>query len=167
MAAWTSRAAPSMLRFKSNCMVMLVVPRLLDEVISVMPAILPNWRSRGVATEEAMISGLAPGKPAPTEIVGKSIWGSGETGNSRKATAPASAMAAVRRVVATGRRMNGEERLMASIRWYRLRSDFGRAARREAMRELIEEDVNDRSRVERQNLTQEQTANHGDAQDRK
>ena len=101
-----------MLRFKSNCSVTLVVPRLLDDVISVMPAILPNWRSKGVATEEAMISGLAPGKLAPTEIVGKSTCGSGETGNSRKATAPASAMAAVRRVVATGRRINGEERLM-------------------------------------------------------
>ena len=29
MAACTSRAAPSMLRFRSNCMVMLVVPRKL------------------------------------------------------------------------------------------------------------------------------------------
>src|SRR5208337_912578 len=164
MAAWTSRAAPSMLRFKSNCMVMLVVPRLLEEVISVMPAILPNWRSRGVATEEAMISGLAPGRPAPTEIVGKSTWGRGETGNSRKATAPASAMAAVRSVVATGRRMNGAERLMVSIRRDHFRSSIVRTARREAMCELVEEDVNDRSRVERQNLTQEQTANHGDAQ---
>ena len=27
-----------------------------------MPAIRPNWRSSGVATDEAMISGLAPGK---------------------------------------------------------------------------------------------------------
>src|SRR5580658_2509478 len=101
-----------MLRFKSNCRVTLVVPRLLDDVISVMPAILPNWRSRGVATEEAMISGLAPGKLAPTEIVGKSIWGSGETGNSRNATAPAIAIAAVRSVVATGLLINGEERLI-------------------------------------------------------
>src|SRR5271157_3176672 len=129
-----------------------------------MPAILPNWRSRGVATEEAMISGLAPGRPAPTETVGKSTWGSGETGNSRKATAPARAMAAVRSVVATGRRMNGEDKLMASIRWNRFRSGFARTARRETMRKPVEEDVNDWSRVERQNLTQEQTANHGNAQ---
>src|SRR5271169_5842423 len=105
-----------MLRFRSNCIVMLVVPRLLDEVISVIPAILPNWRSSGVATEEAMISGLAPGRLAPTEIVGKSICGSAETGNSRNATAPASAIAAVRSVVATGRCINGEERLIALIR---------------------------------------------------
>src|SRR5271157_2339182 len=164
MAAWTSRAAPSMLRLKSNFMVMLVVPRLLDEVISVMPAILPNWRSRGVATEEAMISGLAPGKPAPTEIVGKSTWGSGDTGNTRKATAPERAMAAVRSVVATGRRINGDERLIALIRRHHFGSGIVRTARREAMREPVEEDINDRSRVERQNLAQEQTANHGDAQ---
>src|SRR5271157_88672 len=115
MAAWTSRAAPLISRFKSNCRVMLVVPRLLDDVISVMPAILPNWRSNGVATEEAMISGLAPGKLAPTEIVGKSTCGSGETGNSRNATAPASAIAAVRSVVATGLRINGEDRLIFSV----------------------------------------------------
>src|SRR5208283_890177 len=153
MAAWTSRAAPSMLRFKSNCMVTLVVPRLLDDVISEMPAILPNWRSRGVATEEAMISGLAPGRPAPTEIVGKSTCGSGETGNSRKATAPANAMAAVSRVVATGRRMNGEDKLMASIRRNRFRSDLWCAVRRKALGKPVEEDVNDRSRIERQNLT--------------
>jgi hypothetical protein len=51
---------------------MLVEPSLLVEVISVTPAIRPNWRSRGVATEEAIVSGLAPGRPAPTLIVGKS-----------------------------------------------------------------------------------------------
>jgi hypothetical protein len=51
---------------------MLVVPRKLDEVISVMPAMRPNWRSSGVATEEAIISGLAPGSEAAMEIVGKS-----------------------------------------------------------------------------------------------
>src|SRR5208283_1700027 len=157
-----------MLRFKSNCRVTLVVPRLLDDVISVMPAILPNWRSKVVATEEAMISVLAPGKLAPTEIVGKSICGSGETGNSRKATAPARAMAAVRRAVATGRRINGEERLIsinsALIRGDSLRSAFRRTVRRITMREPVEEDVNDRSRVERKHLTQEQAAHHGDAQ---
>src|SRR5208337_447014 len=135
-----------MLRVKSNCSVTLVVPRLLDDVISVIPAILPNWRSSGVATDEAMISGLAPGKLAPTEIVGKSICGSGDTGNSRKATAPAKAMAAVSRVVATGRRINGEERLIrnssALVRWDTLRSDFRRAMRRKTLRQPVEEDVN-------------------------
>jgi hypothetical protein len=55
-----------------------------------------------VATDDAMISGLAPGRFACTEIVGKSICGSGETGNNLNATAPASAIAAVKSTVATG-----------------------------------------------------------------
>src|ERR1700722_4215771 len=93
---------------------MLVVPMLLEEVISVTPAMRPNWRSSGVATEDAMISGLAPGKPAPTEMVGKSTCGRAETGNTLNATAPARARAMVRSVVATGRRMNGVDKLMAS-----------------------------------------------------
>src|SRR5215470_12873854 len=76
----------------------------------------PNWRSSGVATDDAMISGLAPGKFACTEIVGKSICGSGDTGSSLNATAPASAIASVKSTVATGRCMNGEERLMTAPR---------------------------------------------------
>src|SRR5271156_68709 len=95
---------------------MLVVPMLLEDVISVTPAIRPNCRSSGVATEEAMISGLAPGKLAPTEMVGKSTCGSADTGNSLNATAPARAIATVKRVVATGRSINGEDRLIANPR---------------------------------------------------
>ena len=81
-----------------------------------------NWRSSGVATVAAIVSGLAPGNPAPTEIVGKSTWGSGDTGRSRNATAPASAMAIVRSVVATGLRMNGPENIHGSLRWNRFRT---------------------------------------------
>src|SRR5246127_2800201 len=106
---------------------MLVVPRKLDEVISVMPAILPNWRSSGVATDEAMISGLAPGNEAATEMVGKSTCGSGETGKKLNATAPASATATVNRVVATGRRMNGDDRLIPAPLARALRSTPWRA----------------------------------------
>src|SRR6266542_413724 len=80
IAAWTSRAAASMLRFRSNWIVMLVEPSPLVEVISVMPAMRPNWRSSGVATEEAIVSGLAPGRPEETLIVGNSTCGRGETG---------------------------------------------------------------------------------------
>src|SRR4030088_2428825 len=109
MAAWTSRAAASMLRLSSNCKVILELPRLLEDVISVTPAMRPNWRSSGVATAEAMVSGLAPGKDADTEMVGKSTWGRGDTGSKPKAIAPASAMAMVRSVVATGRWMKGWE----------------------------------------------------------
>jgi len=82
MAACTSRAAASMSRLRSNCSVMLVLPRPLDEVISVTPAMRPNCRSSGVATDEAIVSGLAPGSPALTLMVGNSTWGRGETGRS-------------------------------------------------------------------------------------
>src|SRR5579871_512782 len=112
MAACTSRAAASILRFKSNWRVMLQDPRVLDEVISVTAAIRPNWRSSGVATEDAIVSGLAPGRPALTEIVGKSTCGRGDTGRMRKATAPASAMATVSKVVATGLWTKGAEIFM-------------------------------------------------------
>jgi hypothetical protein len=91
---------------------MLVDPRLLDEVISVTDAMRVNWRSSGVATDEAMVSGLAPGKPACTEIVGKSTCGSGDTGKIRNATPPASAIATVSKVVATGRLMKTSEMFM-------------------------------------------------------
>src|SRR5271169_4724178 len=72
IAACTSRAAASILRFKSNCKVILVVPRLLDEVISLIPAIRPNCRSSGVATDDAMVSGLAPGSAVEIDTDGKS-----------------------------------------------------------------------------------------------
>ena len=52
----------------------------LFEVICVTPAMRPNWRSSGVATDEAIVSGLAPGSPAETEMVGNSTCGSGATG---------------------------------------------------------------------------------------
>src|SRR5262249_44623909 len=103
IAACTSRAAASILRLRSNWSVMVVLPRLLEEVISETAAMWPSWRSSGVAIEDATVAGLAPGRDAPTEIVGKSTCGSGATGSKKKAVAPASAMATVRRVVATGR----------------------------------------------------------------
>ncbi len=112
MAADTSRAAASILRLRSNCRVMLVEPRVLDEVISVTDAMRPNWRSSGVATLDAMVSGLAPGSPALTWMVGKSTCGNGDTGKKRNATDPAKPMATTIRVVATGRRMKGSAMFM-------------------------------------------------------
>ena len=56
------------------------MPSWLVEVICVTPAIRPNWRSSGVATDDAMVSGLAPGKPARTKMVGKSTFGNAATG---------------------------------------------------------------------------------------
>src|SRR5579872_4805146 len=115
MDACTSRAAASMLRFRSNCSVMLVEPSVLDEVISFTPAMRPNCRSSGVATAEAMVSGLAPGRPAFTEIEGKSTCGSGAIGRKLYATAPEIPRATVSRVVATGRSINAVEITTAEL----------------------------------------------------
>ena len=83
IAACTSSAAPSMLRSRSNCKVMEVLPTVEVEVIAVMPEIVENWRSSGAATEAAMVSGLAPGNCACTLMVGKSTRGKAATGNCR------------------------------------------------------------------------------------
>ena len=115
IAAWTSFAAPSMSRLKSNCSVTRVEPRELDEVISVIPAMRPSARSSGVATVEAMVSGLAPGSDACTEMVGKSTCGNGDTGSLVKAIAPAIAMPIVSSVVATGRWIKGPEMFMPGL----------------------------------------------------
>ena len=87
-------------------------PTELVEVISETLAICPRWRSSGLATLVATVSGPAPGRLACTEIVGKSTCGRGDTGNIRKATAPASAMATVSKVVATGRLIKTSEIFM-------------------------------------------------------
>ncbi len=78
------------------------------------PAMAPKERSRGVATVEAITSGLAPGRLAWTTITGKSICGSGATGSSPKLTPPSSMMAKLRSMVATGRLMNGPERFIGT-----------------------------------------------------
>ncbi len=90
-----------------------VCPSVLADDISVIPAIRPNCRSSGVATAEAIVSALAPGNEAETEMLGKSICGSGATGSSTYPSAPARVMATVNSVVPTGRWMNGLERLMS------------------------------------------------------
>ena len=59
---------------------MLVLPIELTDVIESRPAIPVNWRSSGVATAEAIVAGLAPGRLAPTLIVGKSTVGRSLTG---------------------------------------------------------------------------------------
>src|SRR5580692_10405584 len=110
MAASTSLAAASMLRLRSNCSVMLVCPSELCAVISVTAAMRPNSRSRGVATDDAMISGLAPGRDADTDTVGKSTCGNGDTGSTLNAAIPDNTNAAVSSVVAMGRLMKGAEK---------------------------------------------------------
>ena len=80
--ACTSSAAASMLRSRSNWMVIEVAPSTEFEVICATPGICANWRSSGWATAVAMVSGLAPGKRALTLMVGNSTRGSGATGSS-------------------------------------------------------------------------------------
>jgi hypothetical protein len=60
----------SMLRASVNCTVICVVPWVFWELMLCTPAMVENWRSRGVATEAAMVSGLAPGSSAFTWIFG-------------------------------------------------------------------------------------------------
>ena len=71
-----------MSRLRSNCSVMLVVPWVLVEFIDVRPEIVENCFSSGSATADAIVSGLAPGRVALTEMVGKSIAGRSLTGSS-------------------------------------------------------------------------------------
>ena len=60
-AVCTSSAAPSILRLRSNWMVIEVMPSEDEEVSELMPAMVESWRSIGAATEAAMVSALAPG----------------------------------------------------------------------------------------------------------
>src|SRR5512142_791298 len=83
MADCTSWAAASRLRERSNWMVIWVAPRNELELMLLTPAMVANWPSSGVATEEAIVSGLAPGRLALTWMVGKSTLGRSETGRSR------------------------------------------------------------------------------------
>ena len=47
-----------------------MLPWPLVDVIASMPAMVENCFSSGVATDDAMVSGLAPGRLALTEMVG-------------------------------------------------------------------------------------------------
>jgi hypothetical protein len=73
-----------------------------------------NWRSSGVATEAAIVSGEAPGRPAETWIVGKSTLGRSEIGSRRYAMTPKSRIPSMISVVATGRRMKISDRFTSA-----------------------------------------------------
>src|SRR3954453_19679627 len=90
-------------------MVMLVDPRAFTEVIASIPAIVENCFSSGVATADAMVSGLAPGNEAFTLIVGKSIVGRSLTGRRRYAMTPNTTMPSMTSTVMTGRLMKMSE----------------------------------------------------------
>src|SRR5262245_43968498 len=145
-----------MLRFRSNCSTSVVAPSRLVDVISVTPAMRPNCRSSGVATDDAIVSGLAPGRIACTEITGNSTEGRDATGRNRYASAPTSISATLRSEVATGRLMNGAAMFTGASPPRSLGDAFDRklSAPRptEPARETIEREVDDRRRVEREDL---------------
>src|SRR5262249_52467978 len=70
MAACTSRAAPSILRLRSNWTEVRGEPSELPGANSVTAGISPSRRSSGAATVDAIVSGSAPGRLAVTLIVG-------------------------------------------------------------------------------------------------
>ena len=92
------------------CRVICVPPVLLLEVMESTPAIVVNCLSRTVATDDAIVSGSAPGRFACTLMVGKSTLGRSLTGSVWYASTPKSAMAAIRRLVAMGLRMKISEK---------------------------------------------------------
>src|SRR5215470_14951138 len=97
-----SLAAPSMLRSRSNCTTTVVLARPLVDVTWATPGIWANCRSRGCATDEAMVSALAPGYCALTWMVGKSTLGRGATGRLGYATNPTNRNPTMTRDVPTG-----------------------------------------------------------------
>ncbi len=83
------------------------------EFIDVRPEIVENCFSSGSATADAIVSGLAPGSEALTEIVGKSIAGRSATGSRRYDITPKTTMPMVMSVVVIGRLMNSAEIFMS------------------------------------------------------
>src|SRR5207248_7425190 len=122
----------------------------------------PRCRSSGVATVVAIVSGLAPGICAKTEIVGKSICGNGATGSLKNANRPASARPIVRSVVATGRSMNGLDRLTKCPSHRALGVKRGPEALPHRPPEAVEIEVDDRGRKQGQQLAQNEPADDRD-----
>src|SRR5207244_13366052 len=66
IAACTSTAAPSRLRFKSNSSVICVEPSEFTDVIDSSPAIIEKWFSGGVAHDADIVSEPVHGRWAAT-----------------------------------------------------------------------------------------------------
>jgi hypothetical protein len=86
--------------------------RTLLELSDATPAIVESFFSIGVATEDAMVSALAPLRLAVTTIVGKSTLGRALIGNCRYPTIPKIMMAAISSVVMTGRLMHSSDKFI-------------------------------------------------------
>ena len=75
-----------------------------------------SFFSIGVATEDAMVSALAPSRLAVITMVGKSARGSALIGNCRYPTRPNVMNAAISSVVITGRRMHSSGKFIDDSR---------------------------------------------------
>ena len=162
MPAWTSRAAPSMLRSRPNCSVMRVEPSELCDVISLTSAIWPKMS-------------LERRRDRGRHGVGA---GAGHVGLNRDD-----------RKIDLRQRRNRQLRIAQESRkhdadrqQYRrdrsLNEDLGKAvvhgasvgvrriggAHSKALAEPLEEEIDDRGRIERQHLAEHETADDGQAQ---
>src|ERR1700674_4123996 len=81
MAVWTSTAAESTLRERSNSTLIELDPSELVEVMATTPGRIASARSSGEVTEEAIVSALAPGNVVETEMVGMSTCGTPAIGS--------------------------------------------------------------------------------------
>src|SRR6516225_2036849 len=102
-----------MSRLRSNCKVIWLIPYALVDTMLVSDGMRPNCRSSDAVRSEAVVSGLAPGSWVVTSMVGKSTWGKAETGSNQYPSAPVINAATPSSDVATGRRMNGPDTLIA------------------------------------------------------
>src|SRR6266508_4168536 len=98
-----------MFRFKLNCSVIWVRPKVLVELKESSPAMVEKFFSRGVETDDAMVSALAPGKLALSVMVGKSTVGRSLTGRDLYPRMPKMRIPSITSVVVTGRRMKSAE----------------------------------------------------------
>src|SRR6266498_4175486 len=79
------------------------------------PAMVEKFFSSGVATPDAIVSALAPGKLALTVMVGKSTVGRSLTGRDLYPMMPKMRIPSMTRVVVTGRRMKSAEMFMIHL----------------------------------------------------
>lgn len=94
---------------------MLVDPRVLVELITLMPSMVENSFSSGNATADAMFSGAALGKLADTEIIGVLKLGRAATGILKYATLPAMTVAIDINTVITGRLIHNSDSVILSL----------------------------------------------------
>src|SRR5581483_397214 len=154
-----------------NSSVICVLPSELTDVIESRPAMVENWFSSGVATAEAIVSGLAPGSAAVTSRVGKSTFGRSLTGSERYATMPNMPIATISRLVAIGRSINVCETFNESIpRSGALRNHLYMSKLSPFLPTVIlpqdrrQVSIDHRRQVQRQHLREEQAAHDSQAQ---